>query len=234
VRVITGTPNGSAAATDAPGANGTPALPSSCLLLALVRVPAGVTSVLTAHINDRRPWAGGVPTYETSLPSPAADGQEIYYRADSTNGVIWHLRFRNVFNGGNATYPWEFIGGPPLYDAIDTQQNTNSTTYTNLGTAGPTVTTPLAGDYYVTVSTRCFNNTGDSAISYAVGGTAASEDDAAYIGSGASSTNVMATRRKTGIAASTAIQAKYRTATGGANYGTFRNRVLQVTPLRVG
>lgn len=54
VRVITGTPNASAAIGNAPGANGTPALPSSCLLLAVVNVTAGLTSVVTARISDRR------------------------------------------------------------------------------------------------------------------------------------------------------------------------------------
>lgn len=54
VRVITGTPNASAAIGNAPGANGTPALPSSCMLLAVVNVTAGLTSVVTARISDRR------------------------------------------------------------------------------------------------------------------------------------------------------------------------------------
>lgn len=57
VRVVTGTANASAALSDAPGANGTPALPSSCLLLAVVRVAAGATSIATAAISDRRALA---------------------------------------------------------------------------------------------------------------------------------------------------------------------------------
>lgn len=59
VRVITGTPNASAALTDAFGSNGTPALPSSCMALAVVRVGAGVTSIATAAISDRRQTALG-------------------------------------------------------------------------------------------------------------------------------------------------------------------------------
>jgi len=55
VRVITGTANASAALADAPGSNGTPALPSSCLLLAVVRVAAAATTIATAAISDRRP-----------------------------------------------------------------------------------------------------------------------------------------------------------------------------------
>lgn len=44
-------------------------------------------------------------------------GDEVYYPADSTNSVIWHLRYRASADGGNSTYPWEFVGGPPLYSS---------------------------------------------------------------------------------------------------------------------
>lgn len=54
LRVITGTANASAALSDQPGSNGTPALPSSCMLLAIVRVAASSTTVTTAAISDRR------------------------------------------------------------------------------------------------------------------------------------------------------------------------------------
>lgn len=169
VRVITGTPNGSAGANDAPGSNGTPALPSSCLLLAVVRVTAGATSVTTAMINDRRPWAGGVPTYETTLPSPAVDGQEIYYRADSTNGITWHLRYRNAFNGGSATYPWEYIGGPPQWTSIATQAQANSVAtgvFNSLGSAAGAainLTVPLIGTYVVSGQGTIYTNNGANA-----------------------------------------------------------------------
>lgn len=68
VRVITGTPNASAALTSDYGVNGTPALPSSCLPLAVVRVAAGATSITNAAINDRRSiapvttWRDWTPT----------------------------------------------------------------------------------------------------------------------------------------------------------------------------
>lgn len=68
IRVVTGTPNASAALTDAPGANGTPALPSSAMLLAVVRVAAGSTTVTNAAISDRRSvvsvagWTSYTPT----------------------------------------------------------------------------------------------------------------------------------------------------------------------------
>jgi hypothetical protein len=239
VRVITGTPNGSAAATDAPGANGTPALPSSCLLLALVRVPAGVTSVLTAHINDRRPWAGGVATFETSLPSPAADGQEIYYRANSADGVIWHLRYRNAFNGGNATYPWEFIGGSQLSALQAADLTTTSTTYVSDANS-PSITLPLAGDYDVTFSCANFDNTNLSAQSYLTAATsapstAAGDPLAVQMRQEVSSTPAVfvpgsRTIRLTGLTA-TSLELYHRVS-GGT--GRFNSRSMVAVPVRVG
>jgi hypothetical protein len=231
VRVITGTPNGSAAATDAPGANGTPALPSSCLLLALVRVPAGVTSVLTAHINDRRPWAGGVPTYETSLPSPAADGQEIYYRADSTNGLIWHLRMRNVFNGGSATYPWEFIGGSKLEAADRNTRTTTSTSLTDV-TGQPSITVPLKGYYEVFHAFYGGNSTAANfAIQAAINNTT-NEVEAASSTAASYSVTPVAQKRIEVTTASHVVKLQNRVAPGGT--GTFIDRYLSLIPTRVG
>ena len=233
VRVITGTPNGSAAATDAPGANGTPALPSSCLLLALVRVTAAASSVTTAMINDRRPWAGGVPTFETSLPSPAADGQEIYYRADSTNGRIWHLRYRNVFNGGNATYPWEFVGGALLYSRDTSDRSTASNTYQTTGS--PSITLPLAGDYELTFGLTSGTNNFAGANAYNIGlhvnavevARADQQSAATGIEIGGAYTFV-----HTGASASHVADVRYKSSSSQS--ASFRKMYLAVRPIRVG
>jgi hypothetical protein len=60
-RVVTGTPNASAAQTDALGVNGTPTLPASAIPLAVVNVPATDTAITTSQIDDRRTtlWRGG-------------------------------------------------------------------------------------------------------------------------------------------------------------------------------
>lgn len=231
VRVITGTPNGSAAATDAPGANGTPALPSSCLLLALVRVTAGATSVTTAMINDRRPWSGGVPTYETSLPSPAVDGQEIYYRADSTNGIIWHLRFRNAFNGGNATYPWEFIGGSKLESA---DRNTRTTTSTSLAdlTGQPSITVPLKGFYEAFTAFYGNNSSAGNFVTQAVINNTTNEVEAASSTAASYSVTPVGQKRIEVTTASHVVKLQNRVAPGGT--GSFSERYLSLLPVRVG
>lgn len=96
------------------------------------------------------------PTYETSLPSSPVDGQEIYYAADATNGVIWHLRYRS---GSSSSYKWEYVGGGPLYkEDNDVRSVTNVTAFSSSGnppyssdvpTDGIVLSLPVAGDYKV-------------------------------------------------------------------------------------
>lgn len=243
VRIVTGTPNGSAAVGDGPGTNGAPALPSSCLLLATVCVAAGSSTIASNRIRDRRNWSGGVPTFETSLPTLAANGQEIYYRADSTNGRIWHLRYRDQASGGSASYPWEYIGGSALTDSvkdgtISDAQTTTSTSYAALANAGPTVTLPLAGDYEVTIGFTGYNGNAGAVttMSYDIGATGALDADAVqlYQSSLASAANIIVassrTRIKTGLTA-VALTSKYKVSAGT---GSYWNRFMIVRPIRVG
>ena len=74
------------------------------------------------------------PTYSGSLPSNPVDGQEIYYTADATNSVIWHLRYTT--SGSPAKNRWEFIGGSSLFYF-------NSTTYDASTLAADTWTIPV-------------------------------------------------------------------------------------------
>lgn len=87
-----------------------------------------------------------LPTYVTSLPSGPIDGQEVYYAADATNGVIWHLRYRSA---SSSSYKWEFVGGPPMsaYNYDSGAVTTSGTAYTVVTYTNPSLTLPLAGDY---------------------------------------------------------------------------------------
>ena len=174
------------------------------------------------------------PTYETSLPGSPVDGQEIYYAANATDGVIWHLRYRS---GSSSSYKWEFLGGSPLRDAVATDQNTSSTTYTGLTTAGPSVTVPLAGDYEVYIEGNMYavgTTTNSMLMSYKIGATNASDDDAAEGMNAGSTRGVTHTsvRRHTSVAASTQFLAQYRA--GSATQVNFRRRQMVVRPIRVG
>lgn len=171
----------------------------------------------------------------SALPSSPVDGQEIFYQSAgmATDGLVWHLRYRAA---SASSYKWEFLGGSSLFSAVTTDQSTTSTTYTDLTTAGPSVTLPLAGDYDVTHGFRGYNNTNGSWIvmSYAIGGTAAADADYAMVymftAAVGGAYRVERTIRKTGLTAVT-LTAKYKVS-GGTGYAEYRQ--LEARPIRVG
>jgi hypothetical protein len=87
-----------------------------------------------------------MPAYVFALPSSPVDGQEIYFIADSPNGVAWHLRYRTAHP---APYRWEFLGGSPLtsFEGASTG-NLGTGAYGVYGT-GPQVQVPIKGFYLV-------------------------------------------------------------------------------------
>lgn len=169
---------------------------------------------------------------ESALPASPVDGQEIAYVADATNGVVWHFKYRSA---SASAYKWEFIGGGSLWAAVETAETRAASTYGALATAGPSITVPLAGDYRVEIGCRLLVSAALAGfMSYDVGGTGASDQDAAsntlsavnYEGT------VFSRNLKTGLAASTALVSKYRC--GTATTLTFSYRRLSVVPVRVG
>lgn len=171
-------------------------------------------------------------SFVTVLPSTTglADGYEVAYIADATNDVVWRLKYRAASGSANK---WMFLGGPPLISEVLTQEAIASgTTYTTLTTAGPTVTVPLAGDYDVTVSGYLISAASQRIhMSYQVGATAASDNDA-VVNAQAGESSCFRDRRQTGVAASTAFAARYKQS-AVASHG-FANRKLSVLPVRVG
>jgi len=98
------------------------------------------------------------------LPVLPYDGQEIYYIADATNGVIWHLRYRAA---SASAYKWEFLGGSFLDSGFFGTANTiggGSSYSTQLtdGTAIVGISIALAGDYFV--QGNCTANVGDGTV----------------------------------------------------------------------
>jgi hypothetical protein len=74
--------------------------------------------------------------YVTTLPSAPYDGQEVYYGADASNGIIWHLRY----NAAGGTYKWEFIGGSSLDTLVSAAATKGSgTTFAALSDSLPTI-----------------------------------------------------------------------------------------------
>lgn len=233
-RVIAGTPTSGATLTNRAGA---PALPASCLWLADVLVPGAATTVVTANIGNKRANAGAgaalAPEHVTALPPNPYDGQEVYFSADPTNGVNWHLRYRAA---SASAYKWEFVGGPPLTAQEDTDRDTGSTTFVELGTA-LRITAPLAGDYMAWHTARC---------GYVAGGPGVGGTDATLYLNGVDTGAFASVWNDVAGVLSTAANAKRITVTtaghvvdqrGKAPAGTtsrFGRRSMSLTPIRVG
>lgn len=170
----------------------------------------------------------------TQLPGSAADGDEIYYQADAAAGVVWHLRF----NGQSPSqFKWEFLGGQALYAEVLPNEGTpgGAPAYGAIATAGPSITVPLAGDYDVEIGAGATPFNGTSQMSYDIGATPAVDADAALFredGANASGFSASRKRRKTALAAATALVAKYKSPNGITIF--FGNRYMKVTPVRVG
>jgi microcystin-dependent protein len=179
------------------------------------------------------------PMFVSSLPVSPADGQEVYYLADATNGIIWHLRYRAAAPG---SYKWEFVGGPPLFSAVDTDQvlGPTATAYQDLATVGPSIALPLAGDYDIELGCRIWMNGNNGAAwhSYAIGGAAPLDSDAIEYFSGNSNwpptvaPHSALLRRKTGLSAVT-LTSKYKVS-NAPSATDFYKRWMKATPVRVG
>ena len=196
--------------------------------------PFVVLNYIIKAIPDT-PRGGMTATYTppivTSLPLVPQFGDQVVYAADATNGVYWLLQY-----DASGTYPWKFIGGPPLLSTVASGEATASPSYVALATAGPQITVPVAGDYDILIGCNFNSGAGNdipAAMAYLVGGTAASDDDAVWMqtrGPGYNSTNSKPTR-KTGIAASTALVARYKSPVSAGMI--FGQRFMRVTPIRV-
>jgi len=184
------------------------------------------------------PGASLPVSYGTTLPVNPVDGQEAIL-VDSLTNPTYQWRFR--YNAGSSSaYKWEFVGGAPAQAEIETLENTASTSYVSLATAGPSFAIPRAGEYLIEIGARTFVLALDvvSFMSYDIGGTAAADVDAvSFLGAasysstagGSASPNVMRSKRKTLTAVT--LTTKYRASTANGAY--FAGRWLRVTPARV-
>jgi hypothetical protein len=177
---------------------------------------------------------GGAPNppLVSALPSSPIDGQEVYFAADAANGVIWHLRYRAA---SASAYKWEFLGGAPLVHRIDTDEQLAAGTaaYVDAPTVGPTLTTPLAGDYIYDAGFGCY--TGSTTTTVSVTGSvhvAGTPHGPAQAVTTDRSATTSCANRANAVAAAAVIKLMYlRNVTYTQN---FRYRYLKLHPVRVG
>jgi len=175
---------------------------------------------------------GGVPLV-TSLPGSPNDGDEIILTDSLAAGTyFWRLKYV----AARTTNKWVYIGGSPLYAENPVGDTTSSATYVSLG-AGPSLTIPVAGDYDITIGSDAGRSAGSASgfltyMSFAVGATAASDTDACIWNFNTGNETRMKTRRKTALAAGTAIVTQYKVT--AAQTMQYLNRILRIEPFAVG
>lgn len=173
------------------------------------------------------------PTRVTVLPSSPIDGDEIYYVADSTKGIIWHLRYNSA---SASAYKWEFVGGPELiagfWPGLVTPDSITSATYAVLPTNPTSLTTPLAGDYEVELSATMDGPTLGTLVYLAFkrGAAAAVDGDAINVRID-QLLSASGNFEMLGIAASSVIALHAKSSTTGARVF---NRALTLKPRRLG
>ena len=182
---------------------------------------------------DAADMLGARPQLFASLPAAARDGDEIYYLADSVNGIIWHLRYRESTSG----YRWELIDGGYLYSAVEATQTIGAAPgWFDLTTAGPDVTLPLAGDYDIDFGCQVIpaQNQSSALMGIAYGAawstSLASTNMQVNVATG-TIVSVARSVRFTGAVAAALLRARYYSAGGAHQWG---GRYLRVRPVRVG
>lgn len=179
---------------------------------------------------------GSTPPIVTALPTNPQFGDVVTYIADATNGVAWSLQY-----DATGTYPWKFIGGSALHSEVFTDQTTTSTSFTDLGTVGPSVTAALSGDYEILFGSRSWNSltNNEARMGISLGGaavnTAAFHFIANFMAAGGTPApggawHTSKVIRATGFAGGS-VTAKYGSNPGGTSW--FSARFLTVKPIRV-
>lgn len=190
-------------------------------------------SDLNSYVRDNFRWLAGTAGRGTSLPGSPADGNVYKYIADDTLGIEWSL----VYDASQAK--WRYVGGPPLYAAVATEHSTSSTSYTDLASAGPSVTVPLAGAYNIEYHASVRGTAGATNDYYAspkLGAAATADADSDQwktVGPADQDQSVGSLHRRIGpkvLAASDIVKLQYKVGTGTAFY---KNRDLYVTPVYV-
>ena len=205
-------------------------------------VPAGTIFRATdfaehLYVSDGTNWLdlGIRPAIVSSLPGSPVDGQEVYYQADATNGVIWHLRYRSAASG---SYKWEYVGGPAMSAEVVTAQSTTSNTFVDLATVGPTITVPLSGDFEVSFSTGVSaSDPGAVSVAPKFGSTSESNGDkVSWTTDNGGDTALARILPRRNVASGTVVKLRYScplVAAGSPTY-SFLNRTLSIRPIRVG
>jgi hypothetical protein len=227
-------------------------------------VDVSVTYVKTTWVNEITPTSpanmnhleagieGASAPVVTTLPAAGngwapfaaepATGQEIILRVNDGGGnvaALWPLMYV-----AGATHPWYAVGGLPMHaQTVDTTAfavnfTANGAYQDSPGTAAPSLSLPVSGDYFIEHGHASYNDasTGYAGQSFAIGGTPAVDGDWAIVQSPSGTIQVQASasvrRRKNDLAAAALVKLQLKGPNGSAVH--WRNPWLSILPVRVG
>jgi hypothetical protein len=189
----------------------------------------------TFDAGDVRGPAGPVsyPAKVTALPGSPTDGDEVILQTSAmaalSPAISWHCKYEG------ASGKWEVVGGADMFAEVTTGESRSTNSYGALTTAGPSIAIPVAGIYDVEIaaSITTANATYVGAyMSYDIGGTTASDSDAAaaQVITPGWGTRTSRMRRKTLTAVT--LTAKYNAKSSVSC--SWSERTMRVTPVLLG
>lgn len=169
---------------------------------------------------------------KTALPTNPTHGDEIRFVADSTNGVVWNLRYNA--NSGSA-YKWEFIGGGSMTTTSSGNTTPADTAYHMR--AAVTLPSTLGGDFNVVASARAVAVDAVAIYTAAIalgdnGVGSGTQNQQTLLQSAGAAGNLGFVTNVTSVTAGHTVEAGV--GSSAANKITFSLVGITVTPIRVG
>lgn len=158
----------------------------------------------------------------------ARHNQQILLEIDSANAIYWQMRYNA---NSTSTHKWEYLAGSPLYSKVDTSESTDSTSYVDLATVGPSGTIPRSGDYLVSYGVRFGDVNHWASVKF--GSAATSDTDGINLLSSAAISGIGNSRliSKTGLSTSDVVKVQSRS-NDGVSHPT-SHRWLSIIPIRI-
>jgi microcystin-dependent protein len=121
-------------------------LPPYVIVTFIIKVTGAQIDPAGALVGPQGPKGDtSTPPLVTTLPANPVDGDEVYYLADDSKGVIWHLRYRA---SSTSPYKWEYVGGSPIMSGPQGSIITAATSGIAVS-GGPGFALTLLGEYEV-------------------------------------------------------------------------------------
>jgi hypothetical protein len=172
---------------------------------------------------------------------------EVFFLADQTNGVLWHLRYRAFQSDGvtanPSSYKWEAVGpGPAMLALVATLEvSFTVNAWHDLATPGPFIAAPLAGEYDVRFGATGNADTAqittlmglDFGTSWTVTNPALTTQTTEDTGGTGATSSFSRQGKMAATAAGNIFKARYKQSAGG-NSAQWKDRWLAITPVRVG